>query len=233
MMFSICKDKQELTVAFCTEMLKLSNQKENFSIALSGGNTPKFIFQKIAADYKNKFDWNRIHLFWGDERCVPPVSSESNYAMTKKYLLDQINIPERNVHRIKGEDDPETEAIRYSDEIKKYINIKSELPVFDLIMLGLGEDGHTASIFPNQTNLIDSEKICEVAVHPSSGQKRITLTGKVINNSRIITFLVTGENKKEILKKVLVDKNKTFPAEFIQPVSGELKFYVDEAAAEF
>ena len=232
-MFSIYKDKQELTVAFCNEMLNLSNQRKNFSIALSGGNTPKFIFQKIAADYKNKFDWNRIHLFWGDERCVPPDDNESNFGMTKKYLLDQINIPERNVHRIKGEDDPETEAIRYSDEIKKYINIKSELPVFDLIMLGLGEDGHTASIFPNQTNLIDSEKICEVAVQPSSGQKRITLTGRVINNASVITFLVTGENKKEILKKVLIDKNKTFPAEFIQPVSGEMKFYVDEAAAGF
>lgn len=232
-MFSIYKDKQALTIAFCTEMLKLINQKENFSIALSGGNTPKFIFQKIAADYKNKFDWNRIHLFWGDERCVPPDDNESNFGMTKKYLLDEINIPENNVHRIKGENDSETEAERYADEVKKNVKLKNGLPCFDLVMLGLGEDGHTASIFPNQMNLINSEKICEVAVHPSSGQKRITLTGRVINNASVITFLVTGENKKEILKKVLVEKNKTFPAEFIKPVSGELKFYVDEAAARF
>lgn len=230
---NIFKNKEELTVAFCNEMLKLSHQKENFSIALSGGNTPKCIFQKIAADYNNKFDWSRIHLFWGDERCVSPDSSESNYAMTKKYLLDQINIPEKNVHRINGENDPETEAKRYEVEIKSNVKLKNGLPCFDLVMLGLGEDGHTASIFPNQMNLIDSEKICEVAVHPSSGQKRITLTGRVINIASVITFLVTGESKKEILKKVLVDKNKTLPAEFIQPVSGELKFYVDEAAARF
>jgi 6-phosphogluconolactonase len=230
---NIFKNKEELTVAFCTEMLKLSNQKENFSISLSGGNTPKFIFQKIAADYKNKFDWNRIHLFWGDERCVPPDDDESNFGMTKKYLLNQITIPEHNVHRIKGEKDPVTEAERYTEEIKSNAKFKNGLPRFDLVMLGLGEDGHTASIFPNQMSLINSEKICEVAVHPSSGQKRVTLTGRVINNASVITFLVTGDSKKEILKKVLVDKNKTLPAEFIQPVSGELNFYVDEAAAEY
>jgi len=233
MMIRIFKDKLELSIYFCDYLLEIIRNSERFNIALSGGNTPRFIFQIIAADYKNKFDWNRIHLFWGDERCVPPDDNESNFGMTKKYLLDEINIPENNVHRIKGENDSETEAERYADEVKKNVKLKNGLPCFDLVMLGLGEDGHTASIFPNQMNLINSEKICEVAVHPSSGQERITLTGRVINNASVITFLVTGENKKEILKKVLVDKNKTFPAEFIQPVSGELKFYVDEAAARF
>jgi 6-phosphogluconolactonase len=232
-MYSIYKDSLELAFYFSENLLKLSRESEKFNIALSGGNTPKFIFQKIAADYKNKFDWNRIHLFWGDERCVPPDDDESNFGMTKKYLLNQITIPEHNVHRIKGENDPVTEAERYTEEIKSNAKFKNGLPRFDLVMLGLGEDGHTASIFPNQMSLINSEKICEVAVHPSSGQKRVTLTGRVINNASVITFLVTGENKKEILKQVLIDKNKTLPAEFIQPVSGELKFYIDEAAARF
>jgi len=228
---NVFRNKEELAVAFCDEILKLSGQQEKFNVSLSGGSTPKIIFQTLAKNYKDKINWNKINLFWGDERCVPPDDDESNFGMTKNYLLDFINIPEKNIHRIKGEDDPETEAKRFANEVKKYVKLKNGLPFFDLVMLGLGEDGHIASIFPDQINLLQSEKICEVATHPLTGQKRITLTGRVINNAQVITFLVTGEKKKEILKKVLIDKNKTLPAEFIQPVSGKLKFYIDEAVA--
>jgi 6-phosphogluconolactonase len=230
-MINVFQNKKELAIAFCDEILKLSGQREKFNFALSGGSTPKIIFQTLAKNYRDKINWNKIQMFWGDERCVPPDDDESNFGMTKKYLLNFIDIPEINVHRILGENDPETETKRYADVVKKYVKLKNGLPFFDLVMLGLGEDGHTASIFPDQMFMLNSKKICEVAVHPSSGQKRITLSGKVINNAQAITFLVTGEKKKEILKKVLIDKNNTLPAEFIQPVSGKLKFYVDEAAA--
>lgn len=230
-MINIYRDKHELAIAFCEELLKLRKNQEQFNIALSGGSTPKIIFEELSKNYKDKFDWNEIHFYWGDERCVPPDDTESNYGMTKKYLLDHINIPRENIHRIKGENDPVIEAERYSDEIKILVNSKNGLPNFDLVMLGLGEDGHTASIFPDQMNLLHSEKICEVATHPSTGQKRITLTGKVINNSRAVTFLVTGERKSETLNKVLKEKDESLPATYIQPFNGSLKYFVDESAA--
>lgn len=230
-MINIYRDKHELAIAFCEELLKLRKNQEQFNIALSGGSTPKIIFEELSKNYKDKFDWNEIHFYWGDERCVPPDDTESNYGMTKKYLLDHINIPRENIHRIKGENDPVIEAERYSDEIKILVNSKNGLPNFDLVMLGLGEDGHTASIFPDQMNLLHSEKICEVATHPSTGQKRITITGKVINNSRAVTFLATGEGKSETLKKVLKEKDERLPATYIQPFNGSLKYFVDESAA--
>ena len=232
-MINIYKDKYELAVAFCEELVHLSKSKVKFNIALSGGSTPEIIFQELSKNYKDRIDWSKIHLFWGDERCVPPDNIDSNYRMTKKHLLDNINIPIDNVHRILGENDPSIEADRYSEELRKKINLKNELPAFDIILLGMGEDGHTASIFPDQLNLINSENICEVAVHPTTSQKRITLTGKVINNSEMIIFLVTGQNKSEVLKKVIVDKDKTLPATFIGHYAGGLKFFIDEAAASY
>lgn len=231
-MINIYKDNQELSIAFCDELFRLGKLSERFNMALSGGSTPKIIFEELSKNYKDKFDWNEIHFFWGDERCVCPDDDESNFGLAKKYLLDHINIPEENVHRIKGEAEPETEAGRYSREILDNVKVKNGLPCFDYIMLGLGEDGHTASIFPDQMYLLDSKEICEVAVHPITGQKRITLTGRVINNSDAVRFLVTGDNKAEILKKILTEKNKIYPAEFIKPINNSLIFYIDSNAAK-
>jgi len=231
-MVKVFKDKSELAIAFCDELMRLSNEKEKIFLALSGGSTPEIIYEILSKEYKQKINWNKIHLFWSDERCVHPDDVESNYGMAKKYLLDFIDIPEENVHRIKGENNPELEAERYSEEISKIVNPKNGLPRFDIMMLGIGEDGHTASIFPDQMHLLDSDKICEVAVHPSSGEKRITLTGNVINNSEQVSFLVTGKSKAEILKKILLEKNKICPAEFIAPVYGKLEYFIDSEAAE-
>ena len=231
-MIRIFKNTKELSFEFCDELMKISSQKEKCFIALSGGSTPKIIFQTLSEHFKDKIHWNKIHLFWSDERCVPPDDSESNYGMAKQYLLNFISIPEENIHRIKGENEPEQEAVRYSKEIKNIVNSKNGLPSFDLVMLGIGEDGHTASIFPDQMHLLNSNKICDVAVHPLSGQKRITLTGKVINNSDKVIFLLTGRSKADILKKIIEDNKKIYPAEFINPVNGELIFFVDDEAAE-
>ena len=229
------KDKIELADSFCKELLKLNLEQDLLNLALSGGSTPKVIFQTLAEKYKSKIDWNRINLFWGDERCVSSQSDESNYGMTKKYLLDYIDIPQKNVHPVDGNNNPENEAIRYSDEIKKIVPLKNGFPKFDLVMLGIGEDGHTASIFPDQMNLLESDKICEVAVHPETEQKRITLTGKVINNAKRIIFLVTGESKAEIMKllfEVDESKMKKYPAANINPKNGELNFFLDQKAAQ-
>lgn len=203
------------------------------NIALSGGNTPKMLFDILSEDYSEKLDWSKVHLFWVDERCVPPDDSESNFGMTKEHLLNSINIPDTNVHRIYGEDDPEREVVRYSEELKNNIKLISGIPVFDLMLLGMGDDGHTASIFPNIIELWDSANICEVAVHPVSGQKRITITGKVINNSKKIVFLVTGKSKSEILSKIIKKEEGylNYPSSLVNPVTGELHFYLDKNAA--
>lgn len=231
----VFKNIEELSVDFCNNITQLTSGKENFFLALSGGTTPKVIFQTLVRDFKKKIEWNKVHFFWGDERCVPPDHSESNYGMAKEYLLDHIDIPVENIHRIKGEDNPDNEAERYSNEIKKYLPEVNGLPQFDAAMLGLGEDGHTASIFPDQLKLLSSDKICETAIHPSTKQKRITLTGKVINNSGEIYFLVTGKKKSIIVEKILNKKNNylKFPASHINPFNGELFWFLgDEAASE-
>jgi|SRR5690554_489676 len=233
MIVKIFKNKEELSFSFCTQLSEMIKSKEKYFIALSGGSTPKIVFQTLAENFKSKIDWSKVHLFWGDERCVPPDHSESNFGMTKEYLINHINIPEENIHRIKGENDPVEESIRYSEEIKKNLPDQNNLPQFDLIMLGIGEDGHTASIFPDQIKIIESEKICETAIHPETKQKRITLTGRVINNSQNIFFLITGNKKSLIVDQIINKKNNflRYPASHINPLNGELYFYLDSVAA--
>jgi 6-phosphogluconolactonase len=209
----------------------VSEDRDTF-ISLSGGSTPKILFRKISDEYAERIEWNRVHLFWGDERCVPPDDDESNYGMTKEYLLKNINIPDINVHRIRGEEDPAAEAVRISDEVRKIVPNVNNLPQFDLSILGLGEDGHTASLFPGKKLKNISEGIAGVAVHPESGQKRISLTSEVISNSRQNIFFVTGEKKADILYKIMSkkDSGKKYPAARIKAAE-MLKWYLDEEAA--
>ncbi len=210
--------------------------RNKLNIALSGGNTPTLFF-KCLSDFDqqkaNKMDWRRIHFFWGDERCVPPNHKESNYGSANKVLFSKINIPESNIHRIEGENDPDVEVGRYSNLLQKLIEKKGGIPIFDWIFLGLGEDGHTASIFPNQLDLITSDKICGISIHPESGQKRITLTGTVLNMAKRITFLATGANKQEVISHIInKDKSKQYPAAKIQAQNGFLDWYLDASVAE-
>ena len=201
------------------------------NVALSGGNTPKLLFEILAKNYISSIDWKRINFYWVDERCVNAESNESNYGETERILFSKINI-QNNIHRITGENDPEEEALRYSGLLKSNLPEINNFPKFDLVLLGMGDDGHTASIFPDQLNLLESDKICEVAVHPSSGQKRITLTGKVINNSEKIIFLITGKSKAEVIKDIFENKNESdrFPAAHIKSTDGEVIWYLDEEA---
>lgn len=227
-----------LAEKFAEELVAAINgsaaEKKRFTIALSGGSTPELLFSLLGNHFPNSADWDYAHFFWGDERCVAADNSESNYGMARRKLFDRIEISPSNIHRIAGEYDPEKEATRYSQEILEFTETENALPRFDLIILGLGEDGHTASIFPGETNLMNSDEICAVTEHPVSGQKRITLTGKVINNASRIVFLVTGKKKAEIVEKILRKREgcKNFPASYILPVDGELIWYIDiEAAA--
>ncbi|MEP7147135.1 MAG: 6-phosphogluconolactonase, partial [bacterium] len=208
----------------CEEVI-LVNGKIN--VALSGGSTPEKMFTLLAAEYKNKIDWSKVYFYWVDERCVPRGNEQSNFEMTDRILLKNIPVPEENVHRIIGEDDPEEEARRYSGLLKKNIPLKNNFPEFNLILLGTGEDGHTASIFPNQMELLNSEKLCALSIHPESNQKRITLTGKVINNAERICFLATGKGKAEVIGNILNKKKEylKYPAAHILPRNGVLKCY--------
>lgn len=227
----------EMAIEFAAEMAGMivnsGKLKRLFRIALSGGSTPKLLFSVLGERFLHSVPWKFVHFFWGDERCVPPDNPESNFGMTKRIFLEKIKIPQANIHRIMGEKEPAEEAVRYSKEIKGFTSERGGLPVFDLIILGLGEDGHTASIFPGNNKLLNSEKICDIAIHPLSFQKRITITGNVINNAENVIFLVTGANKAKVVSEIIESPGTVdYPAARIEPQPGILQWYLDDAAAK-
>jgi 6-phosphogluconolactonase len=205
------------------------------SVALSGGNTPRSLFEELASGgRRDRIPWEAVHLFWGDERCVPPDHQDSNFRMTREILLDKISIPETNIHRIRGENEPVAEAGRYSDEIVKILGTaRARRPRFDWILLGMGVDGHTASLFPGSPILSNEKNVCAVAEHPETGQKRITLTLPVLNNAARVSFLVTGKKKAEIVARILgmVVGSADFPASLVKPENGTLELFLDRQAA--
>lgn len=224
---------QAFAVDFVALLNRLSQSQKSISVSLSGGSTPKLLFSVLANDFCSAVDWENVHFFWGDERCVAPTDPESNFGEADKRFLSKINIPAENIHRIHGENEPSAESLRYSQEIVKSVELnKNGTPRFDIMLLGMGDDGHTASIFPDAMAFLASENICEVATHPQSGQKRITITGQVINASANVFFLVTGAGKSDVLAEII---NRTgnfaaYPAAHIAPESGAT-FYLDESAA--
>lgn len=225
---------QELNKSFTDWLKDILKDRNSVTIALSGGSTPKSIFDYWSANHVDDIDWKSIYLFWGDERCVPPTDEQSNYKMTKDHLLDNVPIPEKNIFRIKGENNPADEAKRYSNLLEMEVDMVDDVPSFDIVILGMGDDGHTASIFPHEIDLWDSEEYCVVATHPDSGQKRVSLSGDVINNAKRVAFLVTGANKAEKVEKIfssLDDVKDIYPAAKVDPVSGELVWFLDKAAA--
>lgn len=226
------KDQFELSKFFAEEIINASKKKIN--IALSGGSTPKLLFETISNFYKDKIYWNNINFYWGDERCVPPEHPESNFGMTKNYLFNNVQINENNIHRILGEIEPIQAAQDYENKILN--NIKSDehgIPVFDWIILGLGTDGHTASIFPNSELIYTENNLCAVSTNPGTNQKRVTLTLKLINNSNRISFLVTGMNKAKIVYEIISGKTSAekYPASHVNNKNGILEWWLDDESA--
>lgn len=210
---------------------ELKERKELF-IALSGGSTPQLLFKTIAEKHINDFPWNKLHFFWVDERCVNRDSSESNFGNAHRILFNNKLIPQQNLHPIFGEKYPANERVRYGVEITSYLPNVNYLPTFDLIFLGMGPDGHTASIFPGQEYLFGSDNSCAISQHPETGQARITLTGKVINNAREIVVLVCGKNKAEKIKLAKESKTPPYlPIQLIRPANGNISWYLDKEAA--
>jgi 6-phosphogluconolactonase len=230
----ISKSVEELSENFARLLIeKVNKSKDYFHIALSGGSTPKSILEYLAVHHYKTIDWHKVNFYWGDERCVPPTDPESNYKMAYDSLLSKLQIPVSNIFRIKGENDPKFEADNYSAQVISHLKIENNFPRFDLIMLGLGEDGHTASIFPIKKSLLNSDKIYATAVHPKTGQTRITLTGRVINNASNIVFITTGKNKSKVVDEIINQKEnyKDYPATFVNPQNGEIYWLLDKSAA--
>jgi 6-phosphogluconolactonase len=229
----IFETPEEVATAFARELFQLvSHSSGSFHLALSGGSTPRLLFNLLADDYASLMPWNKIHFWWGDERCVPPDDNESNFKMAYDSLLGKIPVDAGQIHRIKGELEPKEACEQYSDEILGHVNLQHNLPAFDLIMLGMGDDGHTASIFPDRMDLLKAGSICEVATHPVTGQKRVTLTGPILNNAGHVAFLVTGKSKASRIAQIINKEGLAsgLPAYHIQPRDGRLSFFLDRQA---
>ncbi|WP_421806985.1 6-phosphogluconolactonase [Flagellimonas sp.] len=233
MNLKIYKDKQKVAEQFSSYFVDQVKDKGTFHVALSGGSTPKIVFDVLAENFSDKVDWNKVHFYWGDERCVPPSDDESNYKMTVEHLFSKIELPKENIHRILGEKDPKGEALRYANLLEINLDRVEGVPQFDLVILGMGDDGHTASIFPHEIELWDAEDHCVVATHPDSGQKRVSINGKVINTAKEVAFLVTGASKSEKVKAVVekIEGSEAYPASLVHPRSGNLVWFLDEEAA--
>lgn len=233
MELKIYKDKNEVAADFSAYFAEMARGRESFHVALSGGSTPKSVFDVLARDHGKAIAWEKVHLYWGDERCVPPMDEQSNYRMTREHLISKIDIPAENVHRILGEEEPEGEAKRYAGLLAATLESWEGTPQFDLVILGLGDDGHTASIFPHQIGLWDAPGHCVVATHPESGQQRVSITGSVINAAKTVAFLVTGPSKAEKVKAIVGGKrgSEAYPASRVDPVSGNLLWFMDLDAA--
>jgi 6-phosphogluconolactonase len=206
-------------------------------IAISGGSTPKCVFALLANPehpYLARVPWTRLQLFWVDERCVGPQDPSSNYGMTKAAMLDKVPLPPANIHRMEGELDPEEAASRYESEIRNTFKLEgAETPTFDLILLGLGPDGHTASLFPHTEGLDETARIVIANHVPQQNTWRITLTWPVINQGREVAFLIEGAAKAPVVHTIFVGAYdpETYPAQLIRPASGRVTLLLDTAAA--
>ncbi|PYU22613.1 MAG: 6-phosphogluconolactonase [Acidobacteria bacterium] len=207
----------------------------NFSVALSGGSTPRDLYRLLASpEFRAQVDWPRLHLFWGDERAVPPESSESNYGMARRELLLRVPIPPSNVHRMEAEDPNIGRAAHnYEATLRQFLPLDDRgFPRFHLILLGLGPDGHTASLFPGSKLLRETSRWVSTPLVPKLGTRRMTLTLPVLEAARRVVFLVAGAEKAFILHEVLCERrDPPLPAQMVKPREGERLFLVDEAAA--
>lgn len=212
------------------ELKQYSLEGRPAHISLSGGSTPKLLFKTLAAaPYNQAIQWQNLHFWWGDDRMVDPSEPESNYGEVQKLLFDHIAIPAENIHRIRGEAPVEQELVRFQNELAEVVPNGE----FDWIILGMGADGHTASLFPHQTNF-DDENLAVIAKHPETGQVRISKTAKLLEQAKRITYLVTGAAKAEILKEIQSTpaENLPYPAAKIKAKNGVTEWYLDKDAAK-
>lgn len=221
---------QALSAAFVRAAERALAGRDRFTVALAGGNSPREAYQMIANEYASDVDWLRTHVFWGDERMVPPHDPQSNAHMAREALLNHVPIPSNHIHRIMGEHAPEEAAAAYNDELQHHF--RGSTPRFDLILLGMGADGHVASMFPGTAALNETKRYAVANHVPSLDAWRVTLTLPVINNASQVIIYVLGEDKGAMIKHVLgetVPEGEIVPAQLVNPL-GELMWILDEAA---
>jgi 6-phosphogluconolactonase len=206
-------------------------ERGSFHVALSGGNTPRAAYELLAQEPRmSQVSWADVFVYFGDERCVPPDDEQSNYLMACKAFLDVVPIPKANVHRVRGEAPPEEAAAEYASVLRADLG---EPPRFDLVLLGLGPDGHTASLFPGTNPEADDAALVRAVYADSQMMWRVTITPSLINSAQTVAFAAEGDAKAQILKTVLegpVDPTK-YPAQIVHPVNGKLVWIVDDLAA--
>jgi 6-phosphogluconolactonase len=201
-----------------------------FAVALSGGNTPRAVYSLLASEHK-ELPWDRIHIFFGDERHVPPDHPDSNFRMASESLLSKVPIPEKNVHRIRAELEADAAAKEYEQELREFFHlIDHDWPRFDLIFLGIGEDGHTASLFPGSKALTEASRRVIANWVEKFKAFRITLTFPVLNHAAEVIFMVSGAGKAQILSEVLRPGARKYPIQNVQPENGQLLWLVDQDA---
>jgi 6-phosphogluconolactonase len=235
---NICRDLDDLAGRLGEKFLALSREAVardgRFTVALSGGSTPRALYSLLAtARFRDTVPWEKTQLFWGDERCVPHDNPESNFKMVNDALISGVPIPQANVHPTSGQDeDPAGSARRYEEEIKQFFELAAgQFPAFDLILLGMGPDGHTASLFPDSAALEERRRIVVANFVEKFKSYRITLTLPAINQAQNVVFMVAGAEKSRMLSTVLQSPQAVLPCQMIAPVAGTLQWFVDDAAA--
>ncbi|MEK6738218.1 MAG: 6-phosphogluconolactonase [Planctomycetota bacterium] len=237
---TVVSNPEELSLRTAEEFIRRSEEsireKGYFTAALSGGSTPKELYRLLTDNRcSNRIAWERVNLFWSDERCVPSDHIKSNYRMVRELLIDQAPIPKGNIYRMPAElGDHARAAMEYTQTLKTFFHLKAgEFPRFDLILLGMGDDGHTASLFPHTPALDDTGGLVSANYVEKLGEYRLTLTVPLINRAAHIVFLISGESKATVLRDVVEGDYQPhrLPSQFIRPENGRLLFLVDRMAA--
>jgi 6-phosphogluconolactonase len=225
---------------FVSAAAQATREMGRFVVALAGGSTPKRLYELLGApEYANRVDWKHMHVFWGDERCVPPDDQASNYGLARSAFLERVPLPEANVHRIRGEDAPSEAAAAYEQELRRVLDTPDGPPSvrpncrFDLVLLGMGSNGHTASLFPGLRAVRERERWVMAEHVAELAAWRITLTPPLLNAAAQIVFLVSGSDKAAMLRRVLEGpvQADSLPAQAIAPRDGVLTWLVDAPAA--
>lgn len=233
----VFKDLEALSRAaaelFAERAAQAITERGRFLVCLNGGNTPARLFQLLGTDFREKIDWQNVCVFWGDERCVPPREAGSNYGQAWEAFLSRIPIPEANLFRIKGDLEPGEASTDYALTLSRFASPPFAFPRFDLVYLGMGEDGHTASLFPGSPLDVTEPVLPVTAQYQNRPAQRVTLTPLVFNQARLVAFMVTGENKAAVLAEALSDRYDParLPVQRISPQNGEALWLVDEEAA--
>ena len=228
-------DLEAVSGAAAEQVVTLSRSAKasgRFAVALSGGSTPARLYTLLAAPpYRDAIDWSSLHLFWADERCVPPDHPSSNFKLVRDTLLSKVSLPEGNIHRIIGEAGPERAARLYEEDLRAFFG-PAPFPVFNLILLGAGEDGHTASLFPGAPALRERMRLATAVVIGPQNLSRVSLTLPIINHASQVLFLAAGRAKAGVVHEILEDGNpKQYPAGMVKPVRGRVTWMIDREAA--